>query len=303
VARLPGPVGRAVESALEALGGPSRIQSVTPISGGCINHGARLDVGGPASFFLKWNPSAPPAMFEAEADGLNALKARGALRVPQPVARGGGAGVPSWFLMEYVPRGRAASGFEQRLGRGLAQLHQPFDDDAFGWHEDNWIGSLPQANPSDSSWACFWRDRRIVPQLERARKGGYLRGPNGRVLDNLVDAIPVALSDMAGTRPVLLHGDLWSGNVYPDDEGEPVIIDPATYHGHGEVDLAMTELFGGFGESFYAAYDEVVGIPEAYRVYRRDLYQLYYLLVHVNLFGASYEDGSVRAARRVLAAV
>ncbi len=302
MAPVPDSVRQAVESALAALGGPSRIQSVTPVSGGCINHGARLDVEGPASFFLKWNASAPPGMFEAEADGLEALRAREALRVPLPVSRGGGPGVPAWLLMEYVPRGRAASGFDERLGRGLARLHQPLDDD-FGWPRDNWIGSLPQDNTPDSSWASFWRERRIVPQLERAREGGYLSGPDGRTLDDLVDAIPRALSDVAGVKPVLLHGDLWSGNVYPGGEGEPVIIDPATYRGHAEVDLAMTELFGGFGQTFYAAYDEVAGISEAYRVYRRELYQLYYLLVHVNLFGSGYESGSVRAAKRVLAAV
>ncbi len=303
MAPLPDPVRHAVEAALQTLGGPSKIRSVTPLSGGCINHGARLDVEGPSTFFLKWNASAPPGMFQAESDGLAALRERGALRVPLPVARGGGAGVPAWLLMEYVAPGRSTSDFEERLGRGLAQLHRPLADSLFGWHEDNWIGSLPQANASSASWAEFWRDRRIVPQLEWARQGGHFTGRDGGLLDELVEAIPRALADVDDTPPVLLHGDLWSGNVYPAEGGAPVIIDPAVYGGHGEVDLAMTELFGGFGKAFYAAYESEAGIDRAYDAYRRDLYQLYYLLVHVNLFGTTYEAGTARAARRVLAAV
>jgi fructosamine-3-kinase len=292
-----------VESALASSGKPSRIQAVAGLAGGCVNHGARLEIEGGGSYFVKWNTSAPPEMFEAESDGLTALRNREALRVPLPVARGGGGDTPSWLLMEYVPRGRAGSHFDERLGRGLAELHRPGSEHDFGWPEDNWIGSLPQANTPMPSWIGFWRDRRIIPQLELARKHGYLRGRDGRILDELVDAIPRALADVDEAPAGLLHGDLWSGNVYPTRGGDPVIIDPAVYRGHHEVDLAMTELFGGFGDAFYAAYDDVRPIEPAYGAYRRELYQLYYLLVHVNLFGAGYEAGSVRAAGRVLGAV
>ncbi len=300
---LPPPVRDGVEAALRALGKPGRIREVTAVSGGCINHGARLDVDGGATFFLKWNPSAPPGMFEAESDGLTALRAADSLRAPLPVARGGGAGVPAWLLMEHVAPGAPGGDFHVRLGRGLAEVHRSAGNDRVGWHHDNWIGSLPQRNTPSGSWAAFWRDERIAPQLERARQGGYLRGSAGDALDDLVEAIPAALADVDSVAPALLHGDLWNGNVYPDSSGGPVIIDPAVYRGHSEVDLAMTELFGGFGDAFYAAYDEAAGIDPAYHAYRRDLYQLYYLLVHVNLFGSGYEAGTVSAAKKVLAAV
>lgn len=300
---IPGPVADSVERALSALAVPSHILAVTAVSGGCINHGARLDVEQGRAFFLKWNASAPPSMFEAESDGLTALRAAGALRAPVPVARGGGAGVPGWFLMEYVAPGRRGADFEASFGLGLAALHHAPVEARIGWHHANWIGSLPQSNTPSSSWAAFWRDERIIPQLERARADGHFSGHGGKVLDDLVDAIPRALTDVDTAPPALLHGDLWNGNVYPGPDGEPVIIDPAVYRGHREVDLAMTELFGGFGAAFYEAYDEAAGIEPAYRAYRRDLYQLYYLLVHVNLFGAAYVAGAISAAEQVLAAL
>ena len=192
---------------------------------------------------------------------------------------------------------------DEALGRGLAALHSAPRDEGFGWANDNWIGSLPQANSTSTSWTDFWRDRRLVPQLEAARAGDHLAGPSGQILDRLLELLPQALADLEGSSPALIHGDLWSGNAYPDESGAPVIIDPAVYAGHGEVDLAMTELFGGFGRRFYAAYDEVLAITDAYDAYRRDLYQLYYLLVHVNLFGAGYVSETLGAASRVVSAL
>src|SRR5690606_41960461 len=147
-------------------------------------------------------------------------------------------------------------------------------------------------------WGACCRGRAVGPQLQAARARGYRADV---VLDRLVEAIPAALAEVH--RPELLHGDLWAGNWFAGPEGEPVLIDPAVYRGDGEVDLAMSELFGGFDAAFYHAYRETRGIAEDYAAYKRDLYQLYYLLVHVNLFGASYERGSVAAARRVVAAL
>lgn len=297
---LPTPVRDGVIDALARLG-TKRIRQVVPVTGGCINHGARVDVDGGA-YFLKWNAEAPPRLFDAEADGLRALGEPKTLRVPQPLARGGGSGAPSWLLMEYIAQGTRARDFDERLGRGLAALHASAADEAgFGWHYDNWIGSLPQANRKSTTWAAFWRDQRIVPQLRRAVDTGHLSGAGGQALERVVSIIPQALADVDGRAPSLLHGDLWGGNAFAGPKGEPVIIDPAVYRGHGEVDLAMTELFGGFGPGFYAAYDEAAGITPAYHAYRRALYQIYYLLVHVNLFGVSYEARTVQAAERVLA--
>lgn len=300
---LPLPVKDGVEGALERLGLPARIDGVRTVAGGCINHGARLDAGG-GRYFLKWNASAPPGLFEAEADGLRALRDAGALRVPEPLARGGASGAPSWLLMEWVEPGRPAADYDARLGQGLARTHDAAEAaQGFGWARSNWIGSLPQANPAERSWATFWRDHRIAPQLARAVDRGAFGSERRKLLDRVLELVPVALADVDAGPVHLLHGDLWAGNAYADAGGEPVIVDPAVYRGHGEVDLAMTELFGGFGPDFYASYAETRGITDAYPRYRRALYQLYYLLVHVNLFGSQYEGGTVAAAERVVAEV
>ncbi|MHC4924951.1 MAG: fructosamine kinase family protein [Planctomycetota bacterium] len=300
---LPVSVRAEVGAALAEAGYPSKIVGVIPASGGCINHGARIDLAPETSLFLKWNASAPVGMFQAEMDGLRAMRGATSLRVPNPIAHGGGPGAPDWLLMEYAEAGRAAEDYGTVLGRGLAEMHGAPAPDQHGWHRDNWIGSLAQANPPTASWAAFWRDQRLSPQIEEARRRGHLGSDTGDVLHRLLDLVPLALADVEDMPPSLLHGDLWSGNAYADERGQPVLIDPAVYAGHGEVDLAMTELFGGFGRSFYAAYDEARPISAAYGAYRRHLYQLYYLLVHVNLFGFSYVSGSLDAAARVVSAL
>jgi fructosamine-3-kinase len=314
---LPPRLRAVVERALEAEGAGSRIRRATPVAGGCSNHGTHLVTDAGAELFLKWNPSAPPGLFEAEVDGLTALaRAAHTLRVPAPLAWGEGP-AGSWLLLEYAAPGRATRETEEALGRGLAELHRSevstssavarslragADAPAFGWHRDNWIGSLPQQNAFVASWSSFWRDRRIVPQLAQARRNGRLRRRAAdEALERAIELIPVALAGVE--RPELVHGDFWGGNWFADEHGEPVVVDPAAYFGHGEVDLAMSELFGGFGDPFYAAYRDAHGISAAYAAYRRDLYQLYYLLVHVNLFGASYEAATLRAAQRVVAAL
>jgi len=293
---LPADVRAAVESALREHGLGTAIDDERPVGGGCINHGARVTTDSGAALFLKWNRSAPPGMFAAEADGLSALAAGSALRVPTPLTWHDPNGGAAWLLMEHVATGHADRECQSALGRGLAQMHSAQADDGFGWRRDNWIGSLGQSNPPTRRWGDFWRDRRIEPQLSLARRRGLARD---RAFDDLLERIPDALVDVE--TPELVHGDLWGGNWFADHHGTPVLIDPAVYRGHGEVDLAMSELFGGFGPGFYEAYDDVRPIASAYNAYRKDLYQLYYLLVHVNLFGTAYESGSLQAARRVLA--
>jgi len=291
---LPDDVRAGVERALAERDLGSRVESARSVGGGCINNGARLDTDAGISVFLKWNPGAPDGMFAAEAEGLAALGAAQALRVPRPIAWAEEGSTP-WLLLEYIAPGSTGPRSQEALGRGLARLHLSLDTPGFGWERDNWIGSLDQANEPTDSWPDFWRDRRMGPQLDMARGRGRARD---RAFDDLMAVIPQALEDIE--TPELLHGDLWGGNWFVDEDGAPVIIDPAVYRGHGEVDLAMSELFGGFGPHFYDAYSESHGITDAYDAYRRDLYQLYYLLVHVNLFGGAYESGSLRAAERVL---
>lgn len=292
---LPPPLAAEVEG---ALGG--RIIGLHPVSGGCINQGARLTTDRGDAWFLKWNPSAPPGMFDAEARGLRALGGAAALRVPSVRAIG-----TRWLLLEWIERGRPSATYARDLGVGLATLHAsiraspgPEGPSAWGWESDNFLGSLPQPNPEAPSWGEFWRDARLAPLLARARAGGHCSGRDGARLDRVLERTPSLLRGIAD--PSLLHGDLWGGNVFPDAAGRPVLIDPAAYRGHAEVDLAMSELFGGFPPGWPDAYVEAAGLDPAYAAFRRDLYQLYYLLAHVVLFGASYEAGCRNAAEAVL---
>jgi fructosamine-3-kinase len=316
-----------VESVLEERAGhPVRIRSSSLLGGGCINPSARLETEKGEAFFLKWNHSADPEMFPAEADGLRALNDPGALRVPEVIGWGGDStsANPGWLLLEFVPRGAPVRAYGHLMGGGLARLHSSGGDDpatssvrpqqvsppatatapdpglSFGWHRENFIGSLPQANRTRRRWGEFWRDLRIEPQFRLSRELGYFEGKRGEEIEILLDRMEAILPPEAGHGPALLHGDLWSGNYFPDASGAPVLIDPATYRGEGEVDLAMMELFGSFPTGFLDGYGAVRPIPPEYEAYRRDLYQLYYLLVHVNLFGGGYVGGSLSAARRVL---
>jgi fructosamine-3-kinase len=270
-----------------------RIVHASAVGGGCINHGTRIRTDAAKTVFLKWNASAPRGMFDAEVGGLRALRGVGGVRAPEPLANG-----EHWLLLESIAPGRERPQTSAALGRMLATLHAGTTSNSYGWPSDNWLGSLPQTNTPLESWGDFWRDHRIAPQLERARRQGYAKS---RAFDDVLDVIPHALADV--TRPELVHGDLWGGNWLTGANGEPWLIDPAVHFGHGEVDLAMSELFGGFDRAFHRTYDETHGRTSAYTAYRRDLYQLYYLLVHVNLFGPSYEAGSQRAAEKVVAAL
>ena len=271
----PDEIVRAVERTLaDRPDRAPRVEKATRVSGGCINPSARLRLDDGKDVFVKWNTQAPGSMFVTEAAGLDALRAQGGLRTPEVL----GVGV--------------------RLAHGLAELHQP-SAGAFGWHEDNFIGSLPQANAWGEDWPSFWWLRRLEPQLRLAWDSGFLRGDreSWRALER---GLPVVLEDVPAESSSLLHGDLWSGNVYASAEGEPVVVDPAVYRGHSEVDLAMTALFGGFAPEFHQAYADTGSLSPLYDAGRRDLYQLYPLLVHVNLFGGSYEAGVRAAQARVL---
>lgn len=289
---IPGGLRRAVEARL----GP--VRDAAPVGGGCINHGARVDLAdGPV--FIKHNPSAPAGMFAAEARGLQALRsvAEG-LAVPRPLAWAEADGdAPAWLAMEWVEPARRPADFGARLGRGLAALHRAGREEGWGWMEDNFIGRLPQANGRMETWAEFWRTRRLQPQLEMARRAGQMPG-RAADWDRLFNRLPQLLAPAQADGPSLLHGDLWGGNVMAVAKG-PALIDPAVYRGHREADLAMTELFGGFGADFYATYAEAWPLQPGYPA-RRAVYQLWYLLVHVNLFGGGYIAQTAGVLREAL---
>lgn len=297
--RPPSDVASGAATALGERKGADALVSAEPLTGGCIHPAARIRTGSGRSAFLKWSERPGPSGFRVEAEGLRALKARGGLRVPQVLGVGTGSiDRRGWLLLELVEEGPPDPSTPERLGAGLARLHRPLEDGAAGraapgWEEDGWIGPLPQANRlTASSWPEFWREARLLPQWERAEKR-FDRATRRR-WERLLARTPEALEGWESDGLSLLHGDLWSGNVLTDREAEPVLIDPAVYRGHREVDLAMMELFGGFDPAVLERYRAEFPVAPAYAEVRRDLYQLYPLLVHVNLFGGGYVDG-VRA--------
>jgi protein-ribulosamine 3-kinase len=243
---------------------------------------------GSGGLFVKVTAAATGAMLEAEAAGLSALAHAGALRVPRVCASGHTA-ADAFLALEWLDACAPTPLAERRLGEGLAALHA-VSAPRCGWQRDNTIGRTPQLNGWMDDWGEFFRERRLRPQLALAAHSGFaalLEEPGERLLE----ALP---RFFAGYRPVasLLHGDLWGGNWLTLAGDEPVIFDPAVYYGDRETDLAMTRLFGGFGESFYAAYAAALPPAPGARA-RGALYNLYHLLNHANLFGAAY----ARAAR------
>jgi len=265
-----------------------------PLGGGCINEAARLSDGS-RSYFVKLNRAELAPLFRAESEGLCALRDTGAIRAPEPICAGV-SGEHSWLVLEFIALGPSTPVSERRLGSALADLHRTTAS-AFGWQRDNAIGSTPQINLQCSDWTEFWARNRLGYQVELAGHNGCPKELVARG-EQLIHALPTLL---ARHRPVpsLVHGDLWAGNAARDDGGAPVIFDPATYHGDRETDLAMTELFGGFGPDFYAAYEEAWPLDSGYPL-RRDLYNLYHVLNHLNLFGGSYLAQASRLVERLL---
>lgn len=276
---------------------PFEIASRTRVGGGCINECYRIS-GGARVFFVKLNAAARLAMFEAERDGLAELAATRTMRVPRPVCTGADAR-QAWIVLEYVELGDARPHSMARLGEALARMHR-VTAAKFGWHRDNTIGATPQLNTPGGDWPAFWRERRLGYQLELAEENGAPRAlleKGQRLADGFA-----ALFANCKVEPALLHGDLWSGNAGFDHAGAPLVFDPAVYYGHREADLAMTELFGGFSADFYAAYNSAFPLDAGYAV-RKQLYNLYHVLNHFNLFGGGYAAQAQTLIERLLADV
>ena len=288
------------------------VHGATSVGGGCINEAFRLKGTNGESYFLKLNNAQHHPMFVAEMAGLGAIAATNAIRVPQPIAHGI-AGGQSYLVLEYLelgPRGNA-----KLLGEQLAALHrftserreaQPAAEEVnsghsrpgccatpchgrpgknFGFAKDNFIGATLQPNGWKESWIDFWREQRLGFQLRLAAENGY-GGQLHSLGGKLLEALPVFFEDYT-PQPSLLHGDLWSGNHAFTANGTPAIFDPASYYGDRECDIAMTELFGGYAAAFYAAYRAAWPLDAGY-ANRRDLYNLYHILNHANLFGGGY---------------
>lgn len=230
-------------------------------------------------------------MFEAEEKGLKLLQSNTNLRVPE-VYFHGEEGDEAFLVMEHISPGSDGFDFHEQLARGLVSLHRSSSDN-FGLDHDNYIGSLPQRNGQHKSWHEFFATDRLEPQMKMATDAGYFERADRNRLAQLQEKLEQIVPE---EQPALLHGDLWSGNHMVDDAGQPVLIDPAVYYGHRETDLAMMHLFGGFSNSVFSHYNDNFPLEEDWRS-RIELHNIYPLLVHVNLFGGSYE-GQVQSILR-----
>ncbi len=280
--------------ALAAVLGCS-VHRIAPVSGGCIAQACRLETDR-GVYFLKWGPPAVTHTFQAEAVGLRALRAaESPLVIPEVVALGEArSDRPGFLVLEWIEPGRPGPRFWEHFGEGLARLHQA-QGPRYGFTQDNFIGRMPQENAWEDDWPTFFWRHRLLPQVRWARQ----RGRWERGWDRWLERLEKRLPELLPARPPasLLHGDLWSGNFMVTADGRAALIDPAVYYGDRETDLAMTELFGGFDPRFYAAYRAAWPLEPGYEE-RRELYNLYHLMNHLNLFGSSYASGVARTLRR-----
>jgi fructosamine-3-kinase len=278
----------ALRDALERTLGVDVARSKS-LGGGSINDAYEVSLADGAGLFVKTHRNPPARMFETEARGLAWLEEANAVRVPRVLAVSETA--PAFLALELLRPARHRPGFDEELGRSLAALHA-HGAPSFGLEYDNFIGRLAQSNTPADDWASFYWGQRLEPQIRLAVDRGLLSSRTRARFDTLRGALPELVGP--AEPPSRLHGDLWGGNLHADERGAPCLIDPAVYGGHREMDLAMMRLFGGFGPRVFSAYEDAMPLaPGASE--RVDLYQLYPLLVHVNLFGGSYV-GSVERA-------
>lgn len=303
--RIPPALIEPVTEVLRATAGDtSTFRGVFAVGGGCINQVACVETER-GRYLLKWNVQPLPKMFLREADGLTLLRATNTVRVPVVfMAADMSDDHPAYIVLEWIEKGSgsAQSRSQAQLGMQLAALHRESAvariPPLYGLEHDNYLGSTPQYNNMHTDWITFFREQRLRPQIDLAQQNGLLSGSRRQRLEQLLERVDTWLGRIEH-RPSLLHGDLWGGNVLVTVDGSPVLIDPAISYGDREAELAYTELFGGFSRTFYQAYHEVWPIAPDY-VERRDLYNLYHLLNHLNIFGSSYAADVDRVLARYL---
>jgi fructosamine-3-kinase len=266
-----------------------KIKSFASLSGGCISNAYKITAADGSNYFLKYNSSVSNDMFVKEANGLKELAKANAIRVPQVLSFS-----ENFLLSEFISSGNKKRNFFEEFGRSFAEQHK-FISESFGFYEDNYIGSNPQLNiPEENekgNWVNFYFNKRILYQLQLSEKLGYSTSELRNLISNLEDKIEEIIGN-PGERASLLHGDLWGGNYMVDENGSAVLIDPAVYYGYREADLGMTKLFGGFSPDFYKAYNECFPLKDGYD-YRENIYKLYHVLNHLNLFGGAYYSQAI----------
>ena len=278
----------------ESLGKAMKVLNTSFKSGGCINNTLKLDTdSGP--FFLKWQSGIPDDMFEKEAMGLELLSVAEGIKIPEVITHGRIEG-KYYLLMENIESAPASSNYWEHFGEALAEMHKQNSNESYGLDHDNYIGKLPQPNNFHESWVEFFIQSRLEFQLQLAMQNGLVSNSlierYRKFYDLLPDLLPV-------NGPALLHGDMWSGNVMIDENGDVCLIDPAVYYGHREIELAFTRMFGGFDRKFYSSYQANYPLEPGFDE-RVGIYNIYPHMVHVNLFGTSYLGGVESVLRRYL---
>ena len=285
--------------AVRSICGQQRtITGKSPVFGGDINEAFRLTLDDGTSLFMKSNAANLLPAFEAEEAGLHAIEATGTIGTVRVLGTGTDPDGFSFLLQGFVTPGKKNRDYWERLGAELYAMHSaPLpagkEGDGFGFGADNFIGSQRQKNTWTDQWIPFFRDFRLRPQLRAAER--WLDQRDRKLADFLLEHLDQYLIEPKA--PSLIHGDLWAGNVMTGSDGRAWIIDPAAYYGHPEADLAMTELFGGFSPAFYDSYFSCAKMEAGYQD-RKDIYNLYHLLNHLNLFGVSYLSSVERILRR-----
>ncbi len=263
-----------------------KITVLNQITGGCINDAYKIKTAKGRIYFLKINNSPQPQMFESEAAGLLELKKANAINVPEVIHVS-----TNFLLLEYIPKGVKNKNFWEMFGRSFAMLHK-FTASSYGFYTDNFLGSNIQINHPGTSltWSEFFFTNRLLFQFKLAEKNNLVDSLLRNSFIKLEKRINSILDDQV--LPSLLHGDLWSGNFLVSEDGSAWLIDPAVYYGHREADLAMTKLFGGFDDTFYASYNNEFPLDKNHE-YRESIYKLYHILNHLNIFGKSYYQQAI----------
>jgi fructosamine-3-kinase len=275
----------------EAIGNEIQVESYQFLAGGNINSSVKAETN-KGCFFVKWNENENEDMFLCEAKGLKVLRSADEIHIPEVIGSGYKLG-KAYLILEYINAPKPKANYWEDFGASLANLHT-HTQAKHGLDYDNYIGSLRQTNDWTESWLDFFIDKRLKVQAGLA----FYNGELPKVLFEKFNALYLKLPEiLPAEKPALLHGDLWSGNVLVGNNGLVTLIDPAVYYGSREAEIAFTKLFGGFNEIFYETYNEIQPLETGFEK-RIEIYNLYPLLVHVNLFGSGYLSGIERVLKK-----